>query len=700
MLQADEWDEIYEKGKVALERGAWEQAKANFGEAIRFRDKSDAQASTSSLKMVEYLPYYYLGQAHFFSGELQSALDNFQKELKAGAVRQTPHLRRLERLIEITKELIQFAELQNIEKEFTQLLNFIIDERYNEANHLLVQLKLRYPQNSHLLILERWLQQSQRKVDQLIKPLESTISPAQLFFNKGLNYFLLGQYENALQEFRAAVRLDPRFSSANSWITKTRREIERLNLDKKGSQKEENKEPEIIEKIITKPTEPVLAITSPTKFLSETSSPYRDLTAFIYDDQGIDSIKFTLNGELLLHASKDDSVYYFGPRSIIDQLKSRKKTNFEWGSNDTAKLDFNNYPTQCRLETEIPLRMGENEIVVVAYNRKNQTIGPDQRRVFRKRPFYLRATFLVPLTAGLLVVISLVFINKRVKYRVAIVNKYNPYIAGSPIRNTEMFFGREKLVKRILNTLHNNSLMVYGPRRIGKTSLQHQLKLRLEKARDPEFHFVPVMIDLQGTTEDHFFITLMEEILENCKHQLNGASFQIHENKSEYSGREFSKDLKTVIQILSSKTDKKLKLVLLIDEVDELNKYSEQVNQKMRSVFMKTFAENLVAVMSGSYIRKDWASEGSPWYNFFEEIEVPPFDQEDARKLIREPVNGIFSYDDAAVEKIIQYSECKPFIIQKFCVNVINRIIEHKRRRVTVEDVEAVRQQVLRSDDV
>jgi hypothetical protein len=307
---------------------------------------------------------------------------------------------------------------------------------------------------------------------------------------------------------------------------------------------------------------------------------------------------------------------------------------------------------------------------------------------------------LVPLTAGLLVVISLVFINKRVKYRVAIVNKYNPYIAGSPIRNTEMFFGREKLVKRILNTLHNNSLMVYGPRRIGKTSLQHQLKLRLEKARDPEFHFVPVMIDLQGTTEDHFFITLMEEILENCKHQLNGASFQIHENKSEYSGREFSKDLKTVIQILSSKTDKKLKLVLLIDEVDELNKYSEQVNQKMRSVFMKTFAENLVAVMSGSYIRKDWASEGSPWYNFFEEIEVPPFDQEDARKLIREPVNGIFSYDDAAVEKIIQYSECKPFIIQKFCVNVINRIIEHKRRRVTVEDVEAVRQQVLRSDDV
>jgi len=138
-----------------------------------------------------------------------------------------------------------------------------------------------------------------------------------------------------------------------------------------------------------------------------------------------------------------------------------------------------------------------------------------------------------------------------------------------------------------------------------------------------------------------------------------------------------------------------MKLVLLMDEVDELNKYSEQVNQKLRSVFMKTFAENLVAVMSGSYIRKDWESEGSPWYNFFEEIEVPPFERDDAVQLICKPVKGIFSYDQDAIEKILEYSQCKPYIIQRFCINAINRIIEEKRRRVTVEDVEAIAAVVL-----
>ncbi|RMF70381.1 MAG: ATP-binding protein [Calditrichaeota bacterium] len=316
--------------------------------------------------------------------------------------------------------------------------------------------------------------------------------------------------------------------------------------------------------------------------------------------------------------------------------------------------------------------------------------------VIRKPPLYRTAAAQVTGVSVLVVVLLGIFISRRVRYRLAIVNKYNPYIAGSPIRNEEMFFGREKLIRRILNTLHNNSLMIYGPRRIGKTSLQHQLKRRLETMEDPEFKFIPVLIDLQGTSEEHFFATLMEEILEACKPLLNGdVAFKLQENPRDYSGRDFSNDLRKVLRELAAGTEKKLKLVLLLDEVDELNKYSEQVNQRLRSVFMKTFAENLVAVMSGAYIRKNWESEGSPWYNFFEEVEVPPFERADAEALIQRPVAGIFSYTQEAVERIIEYSGCKPYLIQRLCINVINRIIEAKRRRVTVADVEAVADRVL-----
>ena len=99
--------------------------------------------------------------------------------------------------------------------------------------------------------------------------------------------------------------------------------------------------------------------------------------------------------------------------------------------------------------------------------------------------------------------------------------------------------------------------------------------------------------------------------------------------------------------------------------------------------------------MAGTHIRKKWESEGSPWYNFFEEIEVPPLKPQEAKELIATPVRGIFNYEDLAIEKIIEYSECYPYPIQKFCIYAVNRIIEAKRRKVTVEDVEAIRKHVL-----
>ena len=94
---------------------------------------------------------------------------------------------------------------------------------------------------------------------------------------------------------------------------------------------------------------------------------------------------------------------------------------------------------------------------------------------------------------------------------------------------------------------------------------------------------------------------------------------------TDYGYREFVLDLRKVIKILKQQSEKHVKLVLLMDEVDELNDYDPRVNQKLRSLFMKSFAENLVSVVSGVEIKKHWEREGSPWYNFFEEIEIKPF---------------------------------------------------------------------------
>ena len=267
--------------------------------------------------------------------------------------------------------------------------------------------------------------------------------------------------------------------------------------------------------------------------------------------------------------------------------------------------------------------------------------------------------------------------------------RFNPYIAGAPILDEDLFFGRDQLIDRILQTVHNNSLLLYGERRIGKTSLQHQVMNRLANLEDPTYDFYPVYIDLQGTPQERFFATLAEDVFTELAPLLDGLQPTVSDS-AEYSHRDLVRDLRKVLQVLEKRSTRTVKLVLLMDEVDELNHYDPKVNQRLRGLFMKRFSRNLVTVVSGVAIKKKWESEGSPWYNFFEEIEVKPFREEDARVLIERPIRGLFKLEEGVVDRIISGTGCKPYLIQKFCVALVNHLYEVDRRTITLADVEVV----------
>jgi tetratricopeptide (TPR) repeat protein len=306
-------------------------------------------------------------------------------------------------------------------------------------------------------------------------------------------------------------------------------------------------------------------------------------------------------------------------------------------------------------------------------------------------PFFRSLWF--QLTVALLPIAALAGVwGRRVRRRRQLMKRrFNPYIAGAPVLDTEMFFGREQLIERILQTIHNNSLLLYGERRIGKTSLQHHLRRRLQQLDDPNYEFFPVYVDLQGTPESQFFATLAEDVFHELKPLLDGMRpGDGLDADADYGYRELVADLRRVIKVLEKKTSKSVKLVLLIDEVDELNAYDPRINQRLRSLFMKSFAENLVAVVSGVEIRKQWDKEGSPWYNFFEEIEVTPIGREDVVQLITRPIGGVFKIDQAVVDRIIELTDRKPYHVQRLCIALVNRMYEQGKRQITIADVDAV----------
>jgi tetratricopeptide (TPR) repeat protein len=401
--------------------------------------------------------------------------------------------------------------------------------------------------------------------------------------------------------------------------------------------------------------------------INEIEGPTVAVVGVASDDRGVDRIEFRIGGRLL--------------SEIVP-----------------ASLPTGEVQRNVSFEKEFPLHPGSNELTVAATDSSGVQRSQGFHLVRRLR-FWETGAFLPSALAGAVGLIAVGAGAQRARRRRAVRRRFNPYIAGAPVLDDSMFFGRQRLMNRILNVLHHNSLMITGERRIGKTTFLYHLKRALLTDDKTEYQFFPVLTDLQGVPESAFFHAVMGDVVEALSLRPETLqSLRFRPDDEGYDGRDFSHDLQRVIEELKTRTPKRVKLALLIDEVDVLNAYSERINQRLRSIFMKTFSENLVAIMSGVGIKRTWKSEGSPWYNFFDEVELHAFSREEAEALIRTPVQGVFRFEPEAVERILELSLLKPYLIQKFCVHAVNWMLEQGRTRVKPSDVEAVRDAV-RLDD-
>jgi Cdc6-like AAA superfamily ATPase len=196
--------------------------------------------------------------------------------------------------------------------------------------------------------------------------------------------------------------------------------------------------------------------------------------------------------------------------------------------------------------------------------------------------------------------------------------------------------GRELLVRRILSTISNNSILLYGRPGSGKTPILLHLKGRLATHEDPDTVFYPVYIDLGGVPENLLFATVADAVLGQLAF---APPSKARRSGPAYGHRELSNDLRAVIKTLAQSTNKRPRIVLLVDRIDEFNQFDPRTTQRLRSLFMTNLAENLVMVASAIEIDKQWEQEGSPWFNFFEEIVIPSIDQ-DLSSQDRMPRNG------------------------------------------------------------
>ena len=121
-----------------------------------------------------------------------------------------------------------------------------------------------------------------------------------------------------------------------------------------------------------------------------------------------------------------------------------------------------------------------------------------------------------------------------------------------------------------------------------------------------------------------------------------------------------------------------------------MNGYDQVIHAQLRRIFMQDFSLNFAAVISGTHYIQTWNRPESPWWNLSTLIELKPLSEPDAKKLIQDPVKGIFKFRDDALDNVLEKTACKPYLIQQLCISLVNHALDEQRRIITLEDVEFV----------
>ena len=269
----------------------------------------------------------------------------------------------------------------------------------------------------------------------------------------------------------------------------------------------------------------------------------------------------------------------------------------------------------------------------------------------------------------------------------------NPYIAGAPVTEQRMFFGREDVFHWIQNSLAgqyaDHILVIHGQRRVGKTSVLKQLGNRLPKK------YVPVFFDLQGrthTTLDRFLWWLAREIVRVLK-QERGIEVPVPEKEVFAADLEYfeNKFLAGLRPILGENT-----LLLTFDEFDNLeeSEIKEELARPLVDYLRRMMGEaGMSFIFSiGSSGRKLENMQAS-YTEFFKTAlykKISFLSRDQTSHLVAKPVEGVLEYERAAVDMIFETAFGHPYFTQLMCHELFARCQRTEQRRVAKSDVEAI----------
>jgi tetratricopeptide (TPR) repeat protein/photosystem II stability/assembly factor-like uncharacterized protein len=275
--------------------------------------------------------------------------------------------------------------------------------------------------------------------------------------------------------------------------------------------------------------------------------------------------------------------------------------------------------------------------------------------------------------------------------------KINPYIAGAPVVEARMFFGREEtfswMTRSLAGKYVDHILVIHGQRRVGKTSVLKHISRYL-----PD-QYIPIFIDLQGrvsTTLDRFLWWLAREITRGLKEEgidLPRTDRDAFVQDADYFETHF-------LPILEEKLGNK-RLLLTFDEFDTLSSTAAQEGLALPFLaILKRMMEHekLNFIFSIGSSGRKLENMQATYTAFFKQAlykKISFLDWDDAHDLIVKPVEGVLTYDEEAIKYIFDLSSGHPYFIQLVCHELFSTCQKTDIWEVSKGDVEEVLDSVI-----
>jgi len=250
----------------------------------------------------------------------------------------------------------------------------------------------------------------------------------------------------------------------------------------------------------------------------------------------------------------------------------------------------------------------------------------------------------------------------------------NPYVAGAPLRSEQGFFGRQDTLEWVARELRNpatNALVLFGQRRIGKTTILLQLERIL-----PADAFLPFYFDLQDQATrplSRVLADLADTVAERIG--LEPPDPADFDDEGLFFRREF---LPRLYQTLGETR----RPVFLLDEFDVLDQAAEA-----------ELPDTVAAKALFRFLRRTMTEDPRPAFVFVvgrraEDLsldftatfkaslvrEIWVLDRESAGALVRQAeINGTLRFTDQAVGRILSLTSCHPYLTQLLCQRIWER---------------------------